>query len=101
MSSMIPGKNDDELAWKALQRRVADQAVETAFAEDKRRLRTLEDQYLKVVEKVERILRDYSDLVKAYDRLVTQHEFLPVKWISYALAAGMVIGFIFSWIVKK
>ena len=75
---MIP-KTDEEQAWQALRRQVAEQSAEQSFTDDKRRLGDLENKFLALINKVENLIGHYEDLTKAYDRLVTKFEFNPFK----------------------
>lgn len=85
MNIMIPGKTDEEQAWQALRRQVAEHSAEQSFTDDKRRLGDLENKFLALLNKVEKVIGHYEDLTKAYDRLVTRLEFAPFKVLVWGL----------------
>lgn len=87
--SLIPGKDDEEMAWQALRRRVADQAIESSFEDDKKRVRNMEDRLLLLLQKVELVMGHYQDLTAAYDRLVTRIEFSAFKSVVFCLCVSM------------
>ena len=88
---MIPGKSDEEQAWVALRRQVAENAAETSFHDDKRRLGNLETRLGVIIQRVEQLVTHYEDLTKAYDRLVTRLEFGPFKTLVFGLCVFMVV----------
>ena len=89
--TVIPGKSDEEQAWVALRRQVAENAAETSFHDDKRRLVSLETRMGSVAQRLELLVTHYEDLIKAYDRLVTRLEFGPFKTLVFGLCVFMVV----------